>query len=123
MSKRIIKCRKTDFFSSKLGRFIICVAIIYFIGILCNQQITIAQLNNKKENLKIQITQQQNLNKNIKNQMTNKSKLERVEKIAREKFSIKNKSPPHRSAGGEFGVGLTESDPENPVRPDTGRRR
>ena len=77
--KRRIKC-------NKFGRVVLCIVIIYLFGILCNQQITIAQLNNKKDALKSQIMTQQKNNEAIKSQMTDKSKLERVEKIAREKL-------------------------------------
>lgn len=86
MPKRTIRFKKGSFLGGKFGRILICIAILYFFGILCNQQVTIAQLNNKKENLQAQIAQQQKLNESIKHQMTNESKLERVEKIAREKL-------------------------------------
>ena len=81
------KSKKNKFFvRNNFGRVVICAFLLYFFIILCNQQITISQLENKKSDLKAQITEQENYNKKIKSQMTTESKMERVEKIAREKL-------------------------------------
>ena len=81
---KLIKIKSSK--RNSLLKLVFTLLIIYFFVLFCSQQISINRLNRQQNNLENQITEQQVLNEDIEKQLTEESKLERVEKIARDEL-------------------------------------